>query len=60
VVTSGGNQRLSTIDTDSRVRPGEFVFAENMQASLIWRNSRPSHFVRPAAAEMTEIRGKAA
>lgn len=34
--------------------------AEDMQASLIWRNSRPSHFVRPAATEMTEIRGKAA
>ncbi|MGB3438166.1 MAG: isocyanide synthase family protein [Actinophytocola sp.] len=34
--------------------------AENMRASLIWRNSRPSHFVRPAATEMTELQGKAA
>jgi L-tyrosine isonitrile synthase len=34
--------------------------AENMRASLIWRNSRPSHFVRPAATEMPEPHRKAA
>lgn len=34
--------------------------AEGMAASLVWRNSRPSHFVRPAATEMTETLGKAA
>lgn len=34
--------------------------AENMRASLIWRNSRPSHFVRPAATDMPEPTRKAA
>ncbi len=28
--------------------------AEDMRASLIWRNSRPSHFVRPVATDLTE------